>query len=310
MNFDWIIYKELNPDLKTAGLISKEQCENHFRVHCVRDKRNYNIYQVYPDFNPIIYKNIYPDLSHMCKLDLERHWIMYGRNESRVYTNTNNDNTKAKITFIIPTIGRYSIIKTIESLFRQTDNNWNCIIVCDGISLNSEIQNTINNDIRISVITIEKTGICNNAGTVRNRGIELVKTEWVGFVDDDDELSPLYVETFISNIYEDNLLKCIIFRMMYSDNGIFPYKNHTNFIKERVGISFCYSMELVKQGLKFVSDDLEDFKLLDEIRSKGHKILMSNKICYFVRPNKNINLQFVYALKTVENDIVKSIINK
>jgi glycosyltransferase involved in cell wall biosynthesis len=242
----------------------------------------------------------------MSKLELERHWIEYGRNENRVYTNCNNEH---KITFIIPTIGRHTIIKTIRSLFEQTNNNWKCIIVCDGILFNKEIQNTINSDSRISVITIQKTGVQNKAGTVRNKGIELVKTDWVGFVDDDDVLSPLYVDTFINNIQEDNTLKCIIFRMMYSDSGIFPDKDSTNFVKQRVGISFCYSMSLFRKGLQFFADNMEDFNLLHKIRSGGHKILMSNKICYFVRPIKIIDLNFVNALKTIEKDIIKSIIN-
>jgi hypothetical protein len=312
MNFDWLVYRELNPDLKEAGLLTKYDYERHFRLHCAKDNRIYNIYQVYPDFNHIIYSNIYSDLKNMSKHDLERHWIRYGRNEQRVYKNDVSKKTVITnpiITFIIPTVGRSTIIKTVKSIQAQTNNNWKCIIVCDGIELNSDIKNIVDNDDKISVIKILKTGFGNNAGHVRNNGIKAVDTEWVGFVDDDDELSPLYVETAINSISENNGINCIIFRMMYNDGGIFPNKNSKNFVVDRVGISFCYKMSLTKAGINFEPGNREDFVLLNKIRSLGHKILMSNKICYFVRPTRTIDILYVNALNSIENDITKAIIN-
>jgi glycosyltransferase involved in cell wall biosynthesis len=315
MNFDWVIYRELNPDLKAAGLVTQRDVENHYRVHCTRDKRLYNIYQAYPDFNPSAYHKLYPDLSKMSKLELERHWVLFGRNEKRTYKLDPQQDDKC-ITFIIPTIGRSTLIQTIRSLIRQTNNNWKCIIVCDGIDLSDELKNMISNDVRISSIKINKTGFINDginnhgkAGEVRNYGLSHVKTGWVGFVDDDDELSPLYLENFTNHISEYSNINCIIFRMMYDTGCIFPEKDSTNFVKSRVGISFCYSTELVNRGIKFTTCDVEDFMVLNNIRQNGYKILLSNKICYFVRPSVNIDLDYVNALKSRENDILKSIIN-
>ena len=46
------------------------------------------------------------------------------------------------VTFIIPTIGRDTLTRTIESLEKQTNENWKAIIIFDGcsptIELNSE----------------------------------------------------------------------------------------------------------------------------------------------------------------------------
>ena len=72
------------------------------------------------------------------------------------------------ITFIIPTIGRSTLINSINSLLNQTDNNWNAIIVFDGIKQNITI-----NDNRIKIIEITKCGLKNSAGSVRNEGIKL-----------------------------------------------------------------------------------------------------------------------------------------
>ena len=37
------------------------------------------------------------------------------------------------ITFIIPSIARLSIITTIESLKKQSNPNWNAIVIYDGV---------------------------------------------------------------------------------------------------------------------------------------------------------------------------------
>jgi len=39
----------------------------------------------------------------------------------------------SKITFIIPSINRPSIVNSINSLSNQTNPNWECIIVYDGV---------------------------------------------------------------------------------------------------------------------------------------------------------------------------------
>ena len=315
MNFDWIIYRELNEDLAPAGIVTQSAVVNHYNRYCVEDLRIYNIYQAYPDFNPIAYSKLYPDLSKMSTLELERHWILYGRHENRTYKLDSQSNDKC-ITFIIPTLGRQTLIKTIQSIIRQTYGNWKCIIVCDGIELNDEVKNIISSDCRFTSIKITKTGVTDSiagghskAGGVRNYALPCVKTGWVGFVDDDDELSPLYVEHFTVHIIQHINVKCIIFRMMYSDGGIFPEKESSNFVKDRVGISFCYSTTLANNGIKFTASSVEDFILLNTIRKNGHKILMSNKICYFVRPKNNIDLNYINTLKNTENIITKSIIN-
>lgn len=307
MIFDWIIYKELNPDLKVAGLTTKRDYEIHFMNHCLKDKRMYNIYQKYPDFNPLTYSKIYKDLSSLSRLNLERHWVQYGRHESRKYKL--DKPVQPQITFIIPTIGRATLINSIKSVIRQTNNNWKCIIVCDGIELNESVRNLVQTDNRISTIKIPKTGVKNNAGIVRNYGLKQVKTDWVGFVDDDDQISPLYVESFVNHVNTNSNISCIIYRMMYNDGGIVPEKDSINFVKGRVGISFCYNTVLISKDIVFIANSVEDFLVLNKIRKFGYKMLMSNKICYFVRPSNTIDLNYVNALKNRENHILQSIIN-
>ena len=78
------------------------------------------------------------------------------------------DNNKNIITFIIPTIGRETLNHSINSIINQTNKNWKCIIVFDGVKNNFDIDHE-----NIEIYEIEKTkGIINQASDVRNYGIQ------------------------------------------------------------------------------------------------------------------------------------------
>ena len=56
-----------------------------------------------------------------------------------------------KITFIIPTIGRRTLPNAITSIFNQTNNNWEAIIIFDGIKPTIEVD-----DERVTIMQIDK----------------------------------------------------------------------------------------------------------------------------------------------------------
>lgn len=89
MSFNWLLYKELNPDLTSAGLKTKSDFERHFVVHGKGENRKYSIQQLYPDFNSDLYRERYEDLRSLDKNGLELHWLMYGRKENRCYIDRN-----------------------------------------------------------------------------------------------------------------------------------------------------------------------------------------------------------------------------
>jgi len=155
--------------------------------------------------------------------------------------------------------------------------NWKAIVIFDGIKPNIE-----ENDPRINIIQIEKTGRLNYAGRVRNIGILEVNTEWVAFVDDDDTITENYLEIFENEVDVDVDLDVIIFRMLRGDE-ILPPLEHLDFVKNFVGISFCVKTRLFKnEYLWFNESATEDYDLLDVFRSKGKKIKLSKKITYLV----------------------------
>ena len=186
------------------------------------------------------------------------------------------------VTFIIPTIGRETLSLTLQSLKNQTITNWKAIVIFDGIE-----PNISESDPRITIIkTPIKLGQgYNSAGLVRNYGIKFVNTEWVAFVDDDDSITPNYIESFLSELWLDP--DVIIFRMTMDDR-VCPSIDSTNFFIKNVGISFAVKTELVSKFI-FIPSIEEDFEFLDKVRLKKYKIVLSPYITYTVNKYNSIN---------------------
>ena len=198
---------------------------------------------------------------------------------------------RAGVTFVIPSKGRLTLSKTLDSLLQQTNSNWHAVIVFDGeIALNSF---KLPSDQRIRYFHLEKTGESNSAGALRNKGIMLAETQWVAFVDDDDLLRPAYVDLlFAETQRSSSAVDCVLFRMMYClphhrRGEILPPPRSRDFKVNEVGISFAIKRSLIWENLWFKPSSIEDFMLLDDIRRAGKSILLSEHVTYLVRCHDN-----------------------
>lgn len=124
MNFDWEIYRELNPDLTKAGLKTKQEFEKHYLVHGIKEGRKFTR-TVPKNFNWVTYKQLNPDLSRAglsTKQELERHYLVNGIKEKRKYI----ANTKSeKILFIMgngPSLGEIMNNPTYLNFIRKHDS--------------------------------------------------------------------------------------------------------------------------------------------------------------------------------------------
>ena len=189
------------------------------------------------------------------------------------------------ITFILPTIGRLSILQTIQSLKNLKNERWHCIILFDGIP-NLHLKH-LSHDKHFTLLEINKSGENNSkAGLVRNQAFPYIHTTWTGFIDDDDTLSPYYIQHLEDELesYNDNI-DCIIFRMMYKNKQVIP-KAETNEIKRGdVGISFCIHKRIIESNILFQNNSFEDYLFLKEIENHHFKIIISSHISYFVKCN-------------------------
>jgi glycosyltransferase involved in cell wall biosynthesis len=206
------------------------------------------------------------------------------------------------ITFIIPTIGRDTLLNSINCLKNQTIKLWKAIIIYDGIKSNIN-----NSDPRIKIIEIDKAGIDkNSAGNVRNHGISFVDTKWIAFLDDDDLIDNDYIETFYNELKLYPSIDVLIFRMAM-DNRIVPELKTDNFYLCDVGISFIIKREICDNNILFEPDSVEDFLFLDKIRENNYEMMISPYVKYFVKNkvlNKSENMIGNRVFINMENDII------
>ena len=172
-------------------------------------------------------------------------------------------------------------------------------------SSSMDSRNTIINDERISLSMMRNMShVSNNsAGAVRNRLMPNAKGEWIAFVDDDDTISPCYVEWLKRGLqklekeykYNDEQImpEVIVFRMylpVLRRDVPFRKGRGKNVIRlNNVGISFAVKSELLVQpenGFAFEPGSGEDYQLLRSISAQGHRIMIADCTAYFVHAEK------------------------
>ncbi len=183
------------------------------------------------------------------------------------------------ITFIIPTVGRVSLMQAVNSLLALKSDDWKAIILFDGIKNTYPI-----NDHRIDIYEIEKKGISNHAGAVRNIGLDKVqnKTKWIAFLDDDDTVCPYYIHRLKQESKRNPTMELCLFRMIYPNMFVLP-SNDVQYIKmDYVGISFAYKGYIQK---RFSNSSREDYYFLKKVEYEGYRICISPFTTYFIRQN-------------------------
>lgn len=109
------------------------------------------------------------------------------------------------VSIIIPTLNRAHLISdTLDSVLAQTYTNWECIVVDDGSTDNTEalIQEYINKDNRFRYFNRPKDHLPGGNGA-RNYGFTVSKGDYIQWFDSDDIMKPEFLEKklqpFITN---------------------------------------------------------------------------------------------------------------
>ena len=111
---------------------------------------------------------------------------------------------KPFISVVIPAYNAEQFLdETLESVLSQTYENWECIIVNDGSTDNTEsiAKKWCERDSRFR-LTIKENGGLSSA---RNWGIKESKAEYIAFLDADDILTPDSLEVRINILIEQNV---------------------------------------------------------------------------------------------------------
>lgn len=156
------LYKLLNPDLKN---LNNTQLLFHWKNKGMKEKRIYSLesfFKVYPNFKLYSYKDNYPNIIFKDNFDIMAHWHLIGRfcsneckkeeekiimkyellpikKEQKIFTNT----------YIIISNNIIEIDKKIEWIFNYGEDDWNIIIILNGIKYNNNLFHSIENKISI-----------------------------------------------------------------------------------------------------------------------------------------------------------------
>jgi glycosyltransferase involved in cell wall biosynthesis len=110
-----------------------------------------------------------------------------------------------KVSIIIPTYNRAHIIaETLDSIFTQTYQNWECIVVDDGSTDHTEaiINKYLSKDNRFKFYYRPDNHL-KGANACRNLGLEKSKGEYVMFLDSDDICESFCLEERASIVVDD-----------------------------------------------------------------------------------------------------------
>lgn len=99
------------------------------------------------------------------------------------------------ISVVIPLYNKaHTIVNTLNTVFKQTYQDFEVVIVNDGSTDNGvEVIKKHFSDPRIRIINQSNAGV----SVARNRGVEEAKGDWIAFLDADDEWLPEYLSTLI-----------------------------------------------------------------------------------------------------------------
>lgn len=111
------------------------------------------------------------------------------------------------VSIVIPTYNRAHFVgETLNSVLAQTHQNWECIIVDDGSTDNTEdvIKKFLEKDKRFQFYKRPDDRV-KGPNACRNYGFEKTKGDYINFFDDDDLMVTNRVELQLKNLIENNL---------------------------------------------------------------------------------------------------------
>jgi len=232
------------------------------------------------------------------------------------------------ISFAIPYYENEALLtKAIESVLSQTSSNWRLLISLD-LEFSDTFKKYLNNlnDIRISVVSNEVQGICQNW----NNCLRQVTTEYLTILHSDDELEPDYVATMESLIerYPENVLYFCGAQIIDSDSqplfsfadsikGLLAPKGNIIRLNGDRGLSsllkgcyimcptICYRSEVIK---KYAFRDkwqmVLDLDLYSRLLFDGHSFIgIRDKAYRYRRHGNNQTLKLTNNFKRFDEEI-------
>lgn len=219
--------------------------------------------------------------------------------------------SKAKISIIIPVYNVEKYLETcLESVINQTMSELEIICVNDGSTDRSPeiLEEFAKNDERIKIINKENGGIA----SARNKALDHVKGDYIGFVDSDDWIEPHMYETLYKNAEKndsdmvmcsahrfDEITRELLYDMPYFtlecfdetfNDTVFNHQTTGNFLFKISVTAWnkIYKTSFLKENdIKFPEGlDFEDNAFFYESYLKANKVSLVRDHLYFYRINR------------------------
>lgn len=175
----------------------------------------------------------------------------------------------ATLSIVIPTTGRDTLERAVAHASACADE---VIVVADGAP-------HVNADLHVDL---------GAPGLVRNAGVAIARTDWVGFCDDDDVLIP---DVYRQNWEPHPAADMVIHPMFHPELGPLPRPGSDPIVHGNVGISFTVKRRLAVAEPMLPGPPLcasiEDYEYVRRFVDRKRIIVMAQRIAYIVRPEEH-----------------------
>ena len=171
------------------------------------------------------------------------------------------------ISIIIPVFNRESIIKmTLDSIIAQTYTNWECLIIDDGSTDNTEqtIAEYSKKNNRFKFIK-RPNHLVKGANSCRNYGFTLAKGQYINWFDSDDIMKPAFLEKKIAEFKANT--DAVIHRNNYANYQLTAFRDSKFEYDNGKSLFYNYAMETIEIqtcGFMWKKTFLVDKPLFDE----------------------------------------------
>ncbi|TDO77463.1 glycosyltransferase involved in cell wall biosynthesis [Flavobacterium chryseum] len=185
------------------------------------------------------------------------------------------------ISIIIPTYNRANLIReTLTSVLEQTYKNWECIIIDDGSTDDTEIviNEYVKKDNRFKYYhrPNEKQ---KGANSCRNYGFELSRGEYINWFDDDDIMLNNFLEEKIKLFTSE--IDLVICSGVYVDDNlnkikVIDLKSYSFLFKDYV----LWKLHIITNSIMFRKSFLNDKELFSLKISRGQETELFSRLFY------------------------------
>lgn len=161
-------------------------------------------------------------------LKLTQRWTRFAPDEAdppkvlgnRIVQSDDDRNQSVQVTAVIPTIGRPSLVRAVESVLQQTLAVTKVLVVADGLEYGPVVRGLLDH-IRSDNVEVHAIPRVCAPARVRNAGLQLVMTDFVAWLDDDDHWTPDKLE-IQATLFEPGIVAVSSNALILSDTSTTP----------------------------------------------------------------------------------------